>query len=224
MTEQNQSEGNAQPEPSQTPPKQSGAGSPTIVNDPVTTSKQGFLWHTLDYLGDYARFADTKAAFAGTLAGALLGCLYGAGLFAPLVRTPIREWAYVSWMTGLAGVLLCVSIGLAVHIVYPRLKRTGKTGFIFWGGIAAYDSGEKFKAAFRANSETDLNEALQGQVFDVAKYVLVPKYKNVSHCLRTLVIGASFAGLALLAKDASSPKSVPVPVAPIPAQSSIPAR
>lgn len=170
---------------------------------------QSFLWHTHDYLGEYARFADTKAAFAGTLAGALIGCLYGAGLFTQLVKTAICDWTYASWLTLLAGAVLSVSIFLAGFVVYPRLKTSGKTGFIFWGGIAAFGSVAEFKAAFRAKTEKDLNEELQGQVFDVAKYVLIPKYRNVSYCLRALVIGAALASVALLVKDLPNPKLAP---------------
>jgi len=71
---------------------------------------------------------------------------------------------------------------------------------VFWGSIVAFGSAEAFIAAFRQKSEKDLNEALQSQVFDVAKYVLVPKYRNVSYCLWALLIGAVLAAFAIIAK------------------------
>jgi hypothetical protein len=175
--------------------------SPTSPNASDASAQTSFLWHTHDYLGEYARFADTKAAFAATLAGALLGCLYGAGLFAVLIRTPIHAWTGTSWATFLAGLALCTSIFLAGLVVYPRLKSTTKTGFIFWGSIAAFGSVSEFRAAFRASTEKDLGDGLQGQVFDVAKYVLIPKYRGASRCLRALVIGAILAGVALILKE-----------------------
>ena len=64
----------------------------------------------------------------------------------------------------------------------------------------AFGSAEAFIAAFRQKSDKDLNEALQSQVFDVAKYVLVPKYRNASYCLWALLIGAVLAAFAIIAK------------------------
>jgi hypothetical protein len=55
--------------------------------------------------------------------------------------------------------------------------------------------------AFRANTEQDLDGKLQKQVFEVSKYVLVPKYRNVSLCLSALLIGAILTAVALAAKD-----------------------
>ena len=40
--------------------------------------------------------------------------------------------------------------------------------------------------AFRANTEQDLDGKLQKQVFDVSKYVLVPKYRNAPLPLGTI--------------------------------------
>jgi hypothetical protein len=171
-----------------------------IAAELSTTAQQAFLWHIHDYLGEYARFADTKAAFAGTVAGALIGCLYGAGLFAALIKTPICSWRLATWLAVIAGLFLSLSILLAGRVVYPRLRTSAKPGFIFWGGIAAFGSCEAWMTAFRQKSEKDLNEILQGQVFDVAKYVLIRKYDNVRYCLRMLLIGAALAGLALIAK------------------------
>ena len=173
-------------------------------------TQQEFLWHTHDNLAEYARFADTKAAFAGTLAGALVGCLYGAGLFSALVQTSICKWTFTSWMSFLSGLLLSASILLAGFVVYPRLKSSEKKGFIFWGGIAAFGSAAEFKAAFRANTDKDLDEELQKQIFDVAKHVLVPKYRNVSLCLWALVIGAALAATALMLKELHTPGATPV--------------
>jgi hypothetical protein len=183
--------------------------------------QQAFLWHTHDYLGDYARFADTKAAFAGTLAGALVGCLYGAGLFAQLVKTSIPQWTWVMWITASAGLISCVAIFLSVLVVYPRLRRSKKIGFIFWESIAAFGSAAKYRAAFRDKNEDELSEALQQQIFDVAKFVLVPKYRRVSLCLSALVIGAMLSGVALLYKDSASVKTAPA-AAPPPTNSHLP--
>jgi len=95
---------------------------------------------------------------------------------------------------------LALSIRLAGRVLYPRLRTSAKLGFVFWESIVAFGSAEAFIAAFRQKPEKDLIEALQTQVFDVAKYVLVPKYRNVSYCLWALLIGAVLAAFAIIAK------------------------
>lgn len=204
--------------PVSTPPASAPAPSPIptpvppVAKEIADAARLSFLWSTHSYLGEYARFADTKAAFAGTLAGASLAYLYGAGMFTPLLKTFICAWNWVHWLTLIAGVMLCVVIGLALHVVRPRLNKTGITGYIFWGGIAAFGSADEFKKAFHARTEAELTEALRTQVFDVSQFVLVPKYRTVSHCLSVLAIGLVFAGASLLVKDATSqPATSPAP-------------
>lgn len=190
--------------PSQSPPPVGAvnpAGScPPLLDTMTSAEKQSFLWQTHSYLAEYARFADTKAAFAGTIAGALIGCLFSAGLFAPLVRTPIRSWPLVSWASGIGGLLLGGCIVLAICVVYPRLKWHGRPGFIFWRAVAAHCNAEHFAKAFSSEIQEILTQELAGQVFTVSKYVCMPKYRNVSYCLLCLGAGALFAVLALLAK------------------------
>ena len=192
------------PPPTQSPRPPSAANaaeSATKAFDTMTDAeKQSFLWQAHSYLAEYARFADTKAAFAGTIAGALIGCLFSAGVFAPLVKTPISSWAFVSWTSGIGGLLLSGCIVLAIRVVYPRLRWHGQPGFIFWRAVTAHRNAEDFSKAFNCGTQESLNQELAGQVFTVSKYVCTPKYQNVSYCLLCLGAGAFFAVLALLAK------------------------
>src|SRR4051794_39473072 len=57
------------------------ASTGTVLDD---AAKHEFLWHTHEYLNEYARFADTKAAFAGAIASALIGALYSAKAHMPI--------------------------------------------------------------------------------------------------------------------------------------------
>lgn len=162
--------------------------------------KQSFLWQTHSYLAEYARFADTKAAFAGTIAGALIGYLFSAGLFTPLVKTPIRSWTFVSWTSGIGGLLLSGCIVLAICVVYPRLRWHGRPGFVFWRAVTAHGSAEDFTKAFSSETQESLIQELAGQVFTVSKYVCTPKYRNASYCLLCLGAGSLLAVLALLGR------------------------
>jgi hypothetical protein len=164
-------------------------------------AKQAFLWHVHDYLGEYARFADTKAAFAGALAGALLGALYSASLFTVLFSTGYRQWTLATWLGLFAGIALVGTIVLTVATVYPHLRATPGQGFVFWRNIAAFKDNDTLRTSFDSQSARTLNEHLLNQNFAVAKHVCTPKYRKVSYGLVLLAIGALLAAGALLAKD-----------------------
>jgi Family of unknown function (DUF5706) len=181
----------------------------TLAPIPVTpapaelddAAKQVFLWHVHDYLGEYARFADTKAAFAGALAGALLGALYSASLFTPLFLTSYRQWPLATWLASFAGIALVGTIVLTIATVYPRLRAVPGQGFVFWRNITAFKNNDTFRTSFDSQSAHTLNEHLLNQNFAVAKYVCTPKYRRVSYGLILLATGAIIAASALLAKD-----------------------
>jgi hypothetical protein len=116
------------------------------------------------------------------------------------------------WITATGGLILCVAIFSAVRVVYPRLRHSRKRGLIFWEAIAAFGTTANFKTAFREKTDDDLTEALQHQVFDVAKLVLVPKYRNVSLCLLALMLGSALAGTALLFKNNGALGTTTTPV------------
>ncbi|MFC6645544.1 Pycsar system effector family protein [Granulicella cerasi] len=176
--------------------------SPPTLDD---AAKQAFLWHVHDYLGEYARFADTKAAFAGTLAGGVLGALYGGGLFLPLFAASYRSWTTISWLTAGAGIVLATVIGLAISTVYPRLRSAGDQGFIFWRNIIAFKDATTFRTSFDSQSAHTLNEHLLNQNFAIAKHVCTPKYRKISVCLLLLGIGVALAAGAFLLKERPSP-------------------
>lgn len=171
-------------------------------------AKQAFLWKVHDYLGEYARFADTKAAFAGTLAGGVLGALYGGGLFVPLLAANYQSWTALSWLTAGAGLVLAVVIALAISTVYPRLRSAGGQGFIFWRNIVGFQDAAAFRTSFDSQSAHTLNEHLLNQNFAIAKYVCTPKYRKISFCLVLLGIGVAFAAGAFLLKARPLPNGL----------------
>lgn len=179
-----------------------GAATMTRELDADSSGRQEFLWRTHEYLGEYARFADSKAAFAGTIAGAVLAALYGAKAHAPLLASAPNTWSVSSWLALVGALVLVACVGLAAWIVAPRLGSSQSTGFIFWRGIAAYQTSEKLKVAFSATSSADLAEHLLGHVFDIATHVCVPKYRLVRWCILCLCVGALLSGAALVVRDA----------------------
>ena len=167
-------------------------------------AKQDFLWRAHGYVNEYTRFADSKAGFAGTLAGALLAALYGAGNYLPLLATPYQEWPVSAWLTILAGVFLVLSVSIAIWTVVPRLGSSQSKGFVFWNSVAAHGTVEQFQTAFAAQSTRTLNKHLLHHLFDISSKVTIPKYRAVSLCIWCLCIGGILATLALIAEDAPS--------------------
>ncbi|MDR3718878.1 MAG: DUF5706 domain-containing protein [Bryobacteraceae bacterium] len=173
------------------------------------TAKREFLWHTHQYLGEYARFGDSKAAFVGAIASALLGALYSAKVHVPILQSSFHQWALWTWLAAIAGVFLVVPVVLAVWTVLPRLRSTQAKGFIYWDSIAAHGNVELLKTSFHSQSARTLNDHLLHHVFDISSKVLVPKYRAVSLCIIALCIGGIFAAAALVLQDLANktPKS-----------------
>lgn len=164
------------------------------------SAKQSFLWSVHGYLAEYARFADTKAAFAGTLAGAILGGLYGAKLFDPINRTAPCTWPLASCLAVVAGIFLVATMFFAIRTVYPRLRPVPGQGYIFWGNILRFDNAEELLRSFHSETSADLINHLLRQNFTVSKYVCTPKYRNVSFALISLSAGAVLGAAAFLLK------------------------
>ena len=143
-------------------------------------------------------FGDSKAAFAGALSGALIGALYGAKLFAPLGYEPWHTWRLAVWLAIAGGATLSASILFALRAVYPRLKTSREKGFIFWANVAAFTDISELTTSFEAQNIKSLNAQLLRQIHDVSLHVCIPKYRNVSWCIITLLIGGLLTAGALL--------------------------
>jgi hypothetical protein len=169
--------------------------------------KQDFLWHTHGYLSEYARFADTKAAFSGTISGALLGFLYTTKAFLPLFTLSYRQWPTAAWLAAVAGSSLCLSAGLSIWTIRPRLTTTQSKGYIYWGNVAAYREIEEFKTAFHSQSPQALNDCLLHHIFDLSKHVCVPKYRAVSVCMLLLFVGGLLAIATLAWQDRAAARN-----------------
>ena len=196
-----------------TPPHASPLSGPALDE----AAKHEFLWHTHEYLGEYARFADTKAAFAGTIASALIGALYSAKAHLALMQAP-GEWTIAAWLTAAAGAFLIASIVLAVWTVLPRLRSTQSKGFVYWGAIANHGTVELLQTSFHSQSARTLNDHLLHHVFDISKKVCLPKYRAVTLCIWAVVIGGFLSAAALMVADIppAVPSTSPSPAATTP--------
>ena len=172
------------------------------------SESQAFLWHVHEYLNEYVRFSDTKAAFAGTLASGLLAALYSSRAHMEALQTPCRQWPIATWLDVCASVFLALSVVLALITVRPRLGVASK-GFIFWGSIAAHGKVDMLQSSFHSQSEVALNDHLLGHLFDLAHNVCLPKYRTVSLSIAALGIGGVLAGAGLVMQASPEAGSTP---------------
>lgn len=163
-------------------------------NNPNESTQQQFLWSTHEYLAEYARFADTKAAFSATLAAAFIGVIYSAKLQNPPANA--NSWGILSAMGGIF--LLVVSVGISVAVVLPRLTGSNRSGFIFWGAIIRHGDLQTFKSEFYSLTDQRLNDELLAQIYIVSK-ILEQKYLRVRWSLIFFAAGGvcCVAGLLL---------------------------
>ena len=164
--------------------------------------KRTFLWHTHNYLNEYIRFCDKKAALTGTISTGLIGAMYSAGVYIPLLIKPREQWNLSTWLTVLAVASLLISVILVVATVAPRLSSSRTKGFLYWGDIAAHDDANSLKAAYESQSAQNLDAYLLDHVFHLSKNICVPKYRCVSLSIWALCTGGLMAIVALVLHDA----------------------
>jgi Pycsar effector protein len=170
-------------------------------------AKQEFLWRTHQYLNEYLRFGDTKAAFTGTISTALLGALYSAKIHVSLMQTDVHQWDVSAWLAVVGAFFLTVSVGLAVSTVRPRLKTTQTKGYIFWQTIRAHKTAGLFKIDFDAQTMEALNDCIAHHNFDLS-VVGVEKYRSISLGISMMVIGAILTAGALVMHDKATSETL----------------
>ncbi len=173
-------------------------GNTTARSSPSEPSvKLDYLWHVHEYINEYIRFGDAKAAFAGTIASGLLAALYTSLAHSQFLQLPHDRWSTSTWLAIGAAIFLGTSVVLALWTVRPRLQSTQSRGFIFWGNIANHKNIEDLQSSFYSQSEQNLNDHLLRHLFDLSKKICVPKYRSTSLCVAALCLGAFLAGVAL---------------------------
>lgn len=201
-----------------TPPATSSPLVPSPVDSKDEKSKQEFLWNTHQYINEYMRFGDTKAAFVAAFSTALIGALYTAKFHVAMVQLPLAQWTAPTWLAAFGGGLLALSVLLALHTIRPRLTTTQSKGIIFWQSIRAHGAVEAFQASFHSQSGQSLNDHLLHHNFDLSGHCIT-KYRAISLSILALALGAVFAASALMFQDVPSNSTTQ----PAPSAASVPA-
>jgi len=159
-----------------------------------------------DYIRDYIRLADEKAAFVFGAAVAAGAVVYRLG--------PSLNWVgdLSSWTgSGLGEVLglvfLALAAGSAIVVVIPRL-RGSRAGLIFWQAIAERENASEYAAEVKLRSAEELEEELIRHCYDLA-VICKRKYRWLSVSFWSAIVGLLISISYVVLATPSSGRAVP---------------
>ncbi len=162
---------------------------------------QDFVWKTHEYINNYIRFADTKAAFTFAWATSLLGGLYlskAHQLFIPS-GLDLCDFFRIPTLAVVAFVLLALSALIAAWSIIPRLPTKQLAGFIFWESILVHANGNLYTSSLLRLTDAELLEHMAVQLYTLAE-VARAKYRPVRISMWLAFLGSISAGGVLLWK------------------------
>lgn len=149
-------------------------------------ARERFTESVHQYVREYIRLADQKAAFLFTGATALLAFLYKNGVSARWLK-PVMQWNILDTVTFVAMTALALGVLLALLVVIPRTSGS-KRGYLFWEAIAEYDTGRQYSDDVRLLSSATLVQVKAEHCFDLAR-VCRQKYKMLRAAVWAGAIG-----------------------------------
>ncbi|OOR02893.1 hypothetical protein BW900_29985 [Bacillus mycoides] len=142
----------------------------------MSNEKIDFIKHHHNYLNDYIKFADVKAAGLVTANGLIIRLLFSS------LSNNVYETIHFFSLFGC--LVLLISIIFSILVVVPRTNAKASKGLIFWENVFAMDKEEFIKEVSEISSE-DLNKKLIEQNYFLAatankKYVVLRRAFHVS--------------------------------------------
>jgi hypothetical protein len=147
------------------------------------------------YIRDYIRQADQKAALFFAVSTAVLAFLYRGGVSSRWLK-PVLDWNILDVCAFLAMVILSVSSIISLIVVIPRTPGS-RRGYVFWEAIAEYPTGRDYADDLATVTIPTLLQAKSEHCFDLAK-VCRSKYWWLRLALWIGVSGLAAAALVFL--------------------------
>ena len=137
-----------------------------IPNEKKTELQWKFAEETHQYVREYIRQADQKAAFFFAGSTALIAFLYKTNLVQHWVKLP-TQWVFVDMLSFVATIGLAVSAFACLATIFPRLKGS-KRGHVFFGAIAEFEARKDYAIDVLQCEVGELIEAKLCHVHDLA--------------------------------------------------------
>lgn len=151
-----------------------------------------------NYVREFIRIADQKAAFFFAIATALLAFLYNQKLANKWVMPPV-EWRLPEILSFFATWGLVISAAACMFTVYPRTPGS-KRGIVFFQAIAEFESAQEYVRDVLAKSSAQLVSAKLTHVHVLAK-VCSRKYGILRVAIWAGAIGVLASFLLLLTNN-----------------------
>lgn len=141
------------------------------------------------YVREYIRNADQKAAFFFAASTAVLAFLHSRGTAARWLKSP-TGWSFVDTLAFIAMGGLAVAAGVMLSVVMPRLKGS-KRGLIYFNAVAEHESSMEYADEVTRRSAAEISRIKLQHTYDLAK-ICRAKY-------RVLVTGFWIGGVGAVA-------------------------
>lgn len=181
-----------------------GEPSPTSIRPPegeVTQRDRLLEFHwkfaeeTHEYIRDYIRQADQKAAFffAGTTA--LIAFLYKSNLMHRWLKSPL-QWLFLDVVSFVATIALAMSALASAYAILPRL-RGSKRGIVFFSAISECQSPHEYLSEVLKKSVEELVDEKLSHVHEIAR-VCHAKFNVLKVGLWSAAVGVASTVLLLI--------------------------
>lgn len=144
------------------------------------------------YVREYIRNADQKAAFFFAATTALLAFLHSRNAASRWLRAP-GTWNLTDLIAFLAMVGLAGAAGVLLSVVFPRLKGS-RRGILFFNAIAEYDSASEYAEDVLRQPAADFARIQLQHAFELSR-ICRRKYRALT---LGLYIGCAGAGATLV--------------------------
>lgn len=183
------------PPPTDEAPGTTAVFQPCPVVPADLDERLAFAEQTHQYIREYIRLADQKAAFFFTACTALLAFLYRVNASARWLR-PVLEWSVIDAAAFVAMFALGVSAVTSLIVVIPRTPGS-RRGYLFWEAIAEYETSRKYADDLASVPLPDLLQIKAEHSHDLAK-VCRAKYRALRAALRIGTVGLGAAVVVFL--------------------------
>jgi hypothetical protein len=172
-----------------------------MANDPqkeeLTKDHLDFAWKTHDYIHNYIRFSDAKAALAITWCTAMAGAMCVAGIHVGLVKGQMTGFLFLSSLSGF--ILLGLAFLAAAWSIMPRLWTKQRSGLVFWESIIVIAHDSLYPKELGRKSVAELADHLAVQVYAVSQ-VASSKFFWSGNAIWLAVLGTVASVLAIALK------------------------
>jgi hypothetical protein len=165
------------------------------ANAEALKEQSSFVTYVHDYICDFIKFADQKAAFIFAGASAFLALVYNQG-GRTIWHMPVSSWRAHEWLAGATIVLTVSSALLAVLAVAPKLTGA-RRGLIYWGSISAFSNPQDYSLALTKLDSRRAVDEMSRHCYELSR-ITKKKYQLINWSIWIGIAGLTLGGAYLL--------------------------